>query len=93
MPVLAMNPCPCGYLGDQLRECSCSPAEIKRYLRRIPGPLMDRSICISMYRDFAMKKMAGEQQAESSHTIAQRVAAHGCQAERLGASGVSATRR
>ena len=89
MLVLAMNPCPCGYLGDQLRECSCSPAEIKRYLRRISGPLMDRiDLHINVPR-LRYEEMAGEQQAESSYTIAQRVAAARMrQAERLGASGV-----
>ena len=89
MLVLAMNPCPCGYLGDQLRECSCSPAEIKRYLRRISGPLMDRiDLHINVPR-LRYEEMAGEQQAESSYTIAPRVAAARTrQAERLGASRV-----
>ena len=75
MLVLAMNPCPCGYLGDQLRECSCSPAEIKRYLRRISGPLMDRiDLHINVPR-LRYEEMAGEQTAETSRTIAGRVAA------------------
>lgn len=89
MLVLAMNPCPCGYLGDQLRECSCSPAEIKRYLRRISGPLMDRiDLHINVPR-LRYEEMAGEQKAEASSRIAGRVAvARTRQAERLGASGV-----
>jgi magnesium chelatase family protein len=40
--VAAMNPCPCGYLGDPLRSCSCPPALVERYRSRIGGPLMDR---------------------------------------------------
>jgi magnesium chelatase family protein len=36
------NPCPCGYLGDLLKECRCSPGEINRYFGKISGPLMDR---------------------------------------------------
>lgn len=38
----ASNPCPCGYLGDPVRRCTCSAAEVSRYQARIGGPLMDR---------------------------------------------------
>lgn len=40
--VATMNPCPCGYLGDTTRECTCSMAQISAYSRRISGPLIDR---------------------------------------------------
>lgn len=42
MLVASMNPCPCGYSGDPVRECNCTPPQINRYVSRISGPLMDR---------------------------------------------------
>lgn len=42
MLVATMNPCPCGYFGDQTKECSCTPAQIANYQRKLSGPLMDR---------------------------------------------------
>ena len=40
--VAAMNPCPCGHLGDPTHTCTCTPAAIHRYLARISGPFLDR---------------------------------------------------
>jgi len=42
MLVAAMNPCPCGHLGDPRRECTCTPDQVYRYRSRISGPLLDR---------------------------------------------------
>jgi len=72
-----------------LRECCCSQAEIKRYLRRISGPLMDRiDLHINVPR-LRYEEMATEQQAEPSKTIAARVAAaRACQAARFAGTGV-----
>ena len=42
MLIAAMNPCPCGFLGDRKRECTCSFLQIQRYRSRVSGPLMDR---------------------------------------------------
>ena len=40
--VAAMNPCPCGYLGSQLRACRCTPEQVARYQAKVSGPLLDR---------------------------------------------------
>jgi magnesium chelatase family protein len=42
MLVGAMNPCPCGYLGDSVRECRCTPQQVDRYREKLSGPLRDR---------------------------------------------------
>lgn len=42
MLIASMNPCPCGYYGNLEKNCSCKPEQIKKYLNRISGPLLDR---------------------------------------------------
>ncbi len=42
MLVCALNPCPCGYLGDTRHQCTCSPHQVHRYRQRVSGPLLDR---------------------------------------------------
>lgn len=77
MLVAAMNPCPCGYQGDESsgRTCECTPGEIKRYTRKISGPLLDRiDIHIRVPR-VAYKELTSKEKAESSSVIRARVEA------------------
>lgn len=73
MIVAAMNPCPCGYLGDDARECGCTPSQVARYRSRVSGPLMDRlDIHIEVPR-IEYSELSGTGQAEGSETIRNRV--------------------
>jgi len=69
----AMNPCPCGYFGELVKECSCSPAIVTRYQKRISGPLLDRiDIHVEVPR-VEYEKLASETPLESSESIRVRV--------------------
>lgn len=49
--IAALNPCPCGFLGDTERVCRCRPSEVARYRRKLSGPLLDRiDLCIRVER-------------------------------------------
>lgn len=73
MLVAAMNPCPCGYLGDEKHHCSCTPLQVQRYRSRLSGPLLDRidlhvEVPAVPYRDLKQ-----EQGSISSATMRQRI--------------------
>ncbi len=69
----AMNPCPCGYYGDAVKPCTCTPTMIIRYQGRISGPLMDRmDIHLDVPRvDY--DKLMGIDPGESSASVRERV--------------------
>lgn len=73
MLAAAMNPCPCGYLGDPLHACSCGPLAIERYRSRISGPLLDRIDIHLEVPAVAYGDLAGGQSGETSATIRSRV--------------------
>ncbi len=75
MLIASMNPCPCGYYGDPVRECTCSVTAITRYQKRISGPLLDRiDIHVEVPRvDY--EKLADKRKVEDSATIRARVQA------------------
>lgn len=75
MIVVAQNPCPCGYLGDKFHDCSCAPAQIIRYQKKISGPMLDR---IDIHLDVPAVKVDKlttnqENDGENSSTIRKRV--------------------
>ncbi|MCS6859343.1 MAG: YifB family Mg chelatase-like AAA ATPase [Abditibacteriales bacterium] len=87
MLVAAMNPCPCGFATDITRPCTCSPQQIRRYLMRISGPLLDRiDIHIEVPR-LLQDQLMGQPMGEHSQAIRARVCrARQIQAERFNGS-------
>lgn len=75
MLVAAMNPCPCGHLGDRLRECRCTPAAVQRYRSRISGPLLDRIDIQVEAPALGIDELRSAQPGESSAAMGARVAA------------------
>jgi magnesium chelatase family protein len=84
MFIAAMNPCPCGYYGDPVRECTCSMQTISRYQKRISGPLLDRiDIHVEVPR-VDVEKLTADRLGERSEAIRARVeAAREVQRERF----------
>lgn len=84
MLVAAQNPCPCGWYGDPDRACTCSPALVTRYQKRISGPLMDRiDIHVEAPR-VNYEKLSSDRLGEPSAAIRERViAARQRQSERF----------
>ena len=75
MLVAAMNPCPCGYFGDSKRECTCTPATVTRYQKRISGPLLDRiDIHVEVPR-VNFEKLSSNRVGEPSLAVRERVEA------------------
>ncbi len=73
MLVSAMNPCPCGYLGDSRHQCTCTPGHIHRYRRRVSGPLLDRIDIHIEVPAVPYKELSTEYSGEKSEVIRKRV--------------------
>jgi magnesium chelatase family protein len=80
----AMNPCPCGHLGDSRHECECSPQAVHRYRQKVSGPLLDRIDLHVEVPAVALQDLKGAS-GESTRSVAARVAlARDQQRERSG---------
>lgn len=86
--VVPMNPCPCGFYPDRER-CRCTPYEVRRYLSRVSGPILDRmDICVeALPMQFAQIAAGGRE--ETSARVRERVmAARQRQADRFAGTGL-----
>jgi len=91
MLVAAMNPCPCGFLGDPQHDCTCTPPMLHRYRNKLSGPLLDRIDLHVEVPRVPHKDLTDIKPAESSSTIRQRVnRARKIQQQRLASSGLHA---
>lgn len=96
--IAAMNPCPCGQLGNPLRECRCTPDQVARYQGRLSGPLLDRLDLLVEVPVLPPSQLAAQAGGESSASVAARVAQarafalqrQGCTNARLGPRQIDA---
>jgi magnesium chelatase family protein len=73
--VAATNPCPCGWAGDAVRSCRCTPGAIDAYQRRLSGPLLDRIDLKVSVRRVKLETLASEPSGEGSEAVRDRVVA------------------
>ncbi len=89
MLVASMNPCPCGYYGDPVRECTCSQTQISKYINKISGPLLDRIDLHIEVPSVKYEELETKSKGESSASIKARVdSARKVQMERYKDSGI-----
>lgn len=90
--VAASNPCPCGYFGDEEKECICGAYDVIRYQRKLSGPLMDRIDLHVGVRRVISDDLHQPRDREESRIIAQQVArAREKQQARFEAAGIAAS--
>ncbi|WP_448600319.1 YifB family Mg chelatase-like AAA ATPase [Thermoleptolyngbya sp.] len=71
--VASTNPCPCGYFGDTVQACTCSPRGREQYWAKLSGPLMDRIDLQVAVNRLKPEEMIQQPQGEDSQTVRQRV--------------------
>ncbi len=73
MLVAAMNPCPCGYFGSRQKPCTCSRYQVKSYLQRISGPMLDRIDIHVEMSEVTYSEMTSNVQLETSESIRSKI--------------------
>ncbi|MDR1123163.1 MAG: YifB family Mg chelatase-like AAA ATPase [Elusimicrobiota bacterium] len=89
--IAAMNPCPCGYHGSNVKTCNCTPVQIQRYKAKVSGPLLDRIDLTVNLNPVNYKDWQQRSEGETSAQIRERVLkARAAQKERFGGSATTA---
>lgn len=89
MLVGAMNPCPCGFLGDKEKQCTCSDTQIQRYQSRLSGPLLDRIDLVITVPRLTTDELIQKGESEPSAKIRERIVrARKIQAQRYKNDGI-----
>lgn len=89
MLVGAMNPCPCGFLGDKEKQCTCSDTQIQRYQSRLSGPLLDRIDLVITVPRLTTNELIQKGESEPSAKIRERIVrARKIQAQRYKNDGI-----
>lgn len=73
MLIASMNPCPCGFYNHPVRECSCPPGTVQKYLNKISGPLLDRIDLHVEVTPIGFSELSSFQKEENSSSIRERV--------------------
>ena len=71
--IASMNPCPCGYYGSYDKQCNCKPEQIKKYINKISGPLLDRIDLHIEVESVKYEKLQNNERIETSEQIRKRV--------------------
>jgi len=88
--IAAINSCPCGYAGDPVKPCTCAPAVVTKYQKRISGPLLDHIDIHIEVPAVDYEELSGDRIGESSDSIRARVqATRNIQSQRFSKNGSS----
>lgn len=88
--IAAMNPCPCGFLGDTRKQCRCNEVQIQSYTGKLSGPLLDRMDLQATMARLSARELLGQPEGETSAAVRDRVVrARELQTQRYGDSRIT----
>lgn len=73
--IAATNPCPCGYFGDPVKACTCTPSQLQQYRKKLSGPLLDRIDIVCYVPRLPFEKISSSPHSDTSERVQKRVRA------------------